>query len=328
MSGDDALGASVVGEGVDHAALHQLSPDVSCTVRVAASTANLGAGFDCLGLALDLSDEVRVQTTAVGTAVTVTGEGRDGVPLDDSHLVVRALRRGLAVAGASAAGLDVVCVNAIPHSRGLGSSAAAVVSGLAAASGLVVKAGVGDAFSPELLVQLASEFEGHPDNAAASVLGAAVVSWTENHDDGHGPRYRARRLELHPDIRLTTLVPRTESSTAQTRGLLPDVVPRADAVFNLSRSALAVVALTADPDCLLAATADRLHQGYRAPVLPETTAVVAALRGAGVAAFVSGAGPSVMALHVGEIPRDALATAFDLSFQVHERALGGPVTIA
>lgn len=301
-------------------------PDgVVTDVRVAASSANLGAGFDSLGVALGVYDDLRVRVTPTGVRVAVDGEGAGAVPLDDTHLVVRALLRGLEAGGVTAPGLDIVCRNAIPHSRGLGSSAAAVVSGLAAASGLMAKSGVRQPFSPDQLIQLASEFEGHPDNAAASVLGSAVVSWTEEVDGS--PAYHARPLTVHPGIAVTAFVPQHESSTALTRGLLPDVVPRLDAVHNLSRSALAVIALTSDPSCLLPATADRLHQHYRAPVLPDTTAVVTELRARGVAAFVSGAGPSVVALHDRPIPKDSLHVARRLEFDARPLSIAGPVSI-
>jgi homoserine kinase len=301
-------------------------PDgVVTDVRVPASSANLGSGFDSLGIALDVYDDLRVRVTPSGVRVAVDGEGAGTVPLDDTHLVVRALLRGLEAGGVRAPGLDIVCRNAIPHSRGLGSSAAAVVSGLAAASGLMAKSGVRQGFSADQLIQLAGEFEGHPDNAAASVLGSAIVSWTEEVDGA--PTYHARPLTVHPSISVTAFVPQHESSTALTRGLLPDAVPRLDAVHNLSRSALAVVALTADPSCLLPATADRLHQHYRAPVLPDTTGIVAELRARGIAAFVSGAGPSVLALHDRRIPDESAAVAAGLGFDVRPLRIAGPVSI-
>ena len=269
----------------------------SVTVRVPASSANLGPGFDCLGLSLGLYDEVTVTVGAPGVRVTVEGEGAGAVPTDATHLVVRAIVSGLQVAGAISdgapvPGLDVYCRNAIPHSRGLGSSASAVVCGLRAGVALAgVDVGV------EVLVQRSSEYEGHPDNAAASVLGGAVVAWTEA--GASGPRYRAERIEVHADIRPVVLVPTEQSSTEATRGMLPTHVPHADAAFNAGRSALAVLALTTHPELLLPATEDRLHQAQRAPVMPTTAALVGKLRAAGVAAVVSGAGPTVLALTLG-----------------------------
>ncbi|MQY23431.1 homoserine kinase [Nocardia macrotermitis] len=287
-------------------ATRTLPAGLRVTARVPASSANLGPGFDSLGIALGVHDEIVVRTTDSGLTIRVEGEGADDVPWGPSHLVVRAIERGLQAAGVWADGLDVVCHNVIPHSRGMGSSASAVVGGLAAGRALAAK------FDPELwcddaeLVQLAAEFEGHPDNAAASVLGGVVVSWTESEEvadaAGIGRRYHAVRLDPHDRLRAFVLVPEERSATAHTRGLLPETVPHADAAFNVSRAALAVVALTQRPDLLLPATEDRLHQGYRASALPVTTRWIARLRAAGIAATVSGAGPTVLALTTGEFP--------------------------
>ena len=313
----------------DRAALTEttvtLPVGISTRVRVPASSANLGPGFDCLGIALGIYDDLIVETTDGGVEVEIRGEGAQDVPRDGSHLVARAIARGLEAAGCVAPGLKLRCVNAIPHSRGLGSSAAAAVSGLAAASGLLVEAGVRPAFSDDELVQLSSEFEGHPDNAAASVLGAAVVTWIESGEDGN--LYRARRLVVHPDITATVFVPDTESSTSFTRGLLPDAVPRQDAIFNVSRAALAVVALTTDPSALFVATADRLHQDYRAQAMAPTAELVAALRRRGHAATVSGAGPTVLVLGVGPVPAEVREVATSLGFAASGVAVAGGVEV-
>ncbi|TJZ75714.1 homoserine kinase [Rhodococcus oryzae] len=287
-----------------------LPAGLTVTARVPASTANLGPGFDTLGLALALYDEITVTTTDAGLTIRVEGEGAEDVPWGPSHLVVRAIERGLESIGVWADGLDVVCRNAIPHSRGLGSSASAAVGGLAVANGLASKLDPALALTQEQLVQLSSEFEGHPDNASASVLGGAVVSWSEDTGVADSPRtYAAVRLDVHPDIRVVALVPSERSSTAQTRGLLPELVPHADAAFNVSRGALAVVALTSRPDLLMAATEDRLHQGQRASALPLTTRWIETLRQAGIAATVSGAGPTVLALSTRAFPDELRAKA-------------------
>ena len=215
------------------------------------------------------------------------------MPLGPDHLVVRAVERGLQAAGVSAPGLKVRCRNAIPHSRGLGSSAAAVVGGLAAVNGLVAQAG-STPLSQAQLIQLASEFEGHPDNAAAAVLGGAVVSWIDR--SGDQPGYSAVPLRLHPDIHLFPAIPEERSSTAETRVLLPAQVSHDDARFNLSRAALLVVALTERPDLLMAATEDVLHQPQRAPAMPASAEYLRLLRRYNVAAVLSGAGPAVIAL--------------------------------
>lgn len=290
---------------------------------VAASSANLGPGFDSLGLALSLYDEIIVETTASGLTIEVQGQGAGQVPLTADHLVVRAIQRGLAAAGLHADGLNVQCRNAIPHSRGLGSSAAAVVGGLAVVNGLAVQSDSTGLALGEL-VQLSSEFEGHPDNAAAAVLGGAVVSWTA---DGSDPvRYDAAHLQLHPDIRLFPAIPETRSSTAATRGLLPEQVSHADARFNLARSAMLVVALTQRPDLLLEATGDRLHQSQRAPAMPASAEYLAMLRRSGVAAVLSGAGPAVIALSDGsDLPAEVLEYGAANGFTVTEMSAGAGV---
>lgn len=282
---------------------------LSVTARVPASSANLGPGFDCLGLAVGLYDEITVTTTGSGLDVRVEGEGAEEVPWGPSHLVVRAVERGLEAAGIWADGLNIVCRNVIPHSRGLGSSASAAVGGLAAANGLVRKVAPELVLDDAQLVQLASEFEGHPDNASASILGGAVVSWTEAEVDSEQRIYRAVSLRVHPDIKVYAFVPSVRSSTAHTRGLLPDLVPHRDAAFNVSRAALSVVALTERPELLMSATQDLMHQPQRAPALPLTTKWVGALRAAGIPAVVSGAGPTVLALTTSELPDDLRAAA-------------------
>jgi homoserine kinase len=305
-----------------------LPAGITVTARVPASSANLGAGFDCLGLALGLYDEISVTTTDSGLTVRVEGEGADDVPWGPSHLVVRAVERGLDSVGLWADGLDVMCRNAIPHSRGLGSSASAAVGGLAAANGLAAKFDPSSTLSLDQLVQLASEFEGHPDNAAASVLGGAVISWTEDGDRTGSRRFRAVRLQSYPSIQAVAFVPEERSSTAHTRGLLPQVVPHADAAFNLSRAALAVVALTERPDLLLPATEDRLHQAQRAPALPATTSLIARLRADGIAATVSGAGPTVLALVSSPLPDELRRAALGEGFKVLDLPLADGVSVA
>jgi homoserine kinase len=259
----------------------------SVRVRVPASTANLGPGFDALGMALGLYDTVEATAAGDGVRVEVTGEGAGAVPTDERHLVARALRAGVDALGVELPGVVLRCHNAIPHARGLGSSAAAIVAGVAAAYGLAGKE------PDEHALQLAAEFEGHADNAAASLYGGLVLAWSE------GPRYRAVRLEPHPGLAPVVLIPDTESATSVTRGLLPGNVPHHDAAFVAGRGALAVHALTTRPDLLLPATEDRLHQDYREPAWPDTMRMVRELRDNGVAATVSGAGPTVLALPSG-----------------------------
>ena len=263
------------------------------TVVVPATSANLGPGFDSLGLALGLYDEVTVRVTdQPGLAVEVTGEGADVLARDGSHLVARTVRDAFERFGAVPAGLSVRCANHIPQGRGLGSSAAAIVAGVMAAAALT---GDGRTDVAEVLA-VAGELEGHPDNVAACLLGGFTIAWTD------GGRAHGVRLDPVPTIGALAFVPPDGLSTETARGLLPETVPHRDATHAASRAALAVAALTRRPDLLLAATEDRLHQPYRAPAMPATAALMDRLRAAGVAAFVSGAGPSVLALLADERP--------------------------
>ncbi|OBI82751.1 homoserine kinase [Mycobacterium sp. E740] len=300
-----------------------LPPGLTATSVVAASSANLGPGFDSLGLALSLYDEIVVETTDSGLAVEVEGEGAGHVPLDETHLVVRAIRRGLQALSVDVPGMTVCCRNDIPHSRGLGSSAAAVVGGLSVVNGLAVQAGSA-ALSKLDLVQLGSEFEGHPDNASAAVYGGGVVSWTEA--DEAAPRFAATPIRIHPDIRLFTAIPPERSSTAETRVLLPEKISHTDARFNVSRAALLVVALTERPDLLMPATEDVLHQPQRAAAMPSSAEYLRVLRRCGVAAVLSGAGPSVLALSTSAaLPDEALEYGAANGFTVSETAVGDGV---
>ncbi|MDA1361522.1 homoserine kinase [Glycomyces luteolus] len=258
------------------------------TVRVPATSANLGPGFDSLGLALDLCDEVTAEATS-GTAVTVEvqGEGEGTVPLDERHLVAATMLRTFKHLGLSAPGLKVQCRNRIPHARGLGSSSAAIVSGIMLADAL---AGAGMTRSQKLA--LASEIEGHPDNVAPCLLGGFTIAYTT--EDGA----KAISLDPSPRVHPWVFVPQSKGLTSVARAALPEKVPHTDAVFNLSRSALLAAAITHHPSRLFEATDDRLHQSYRAKGMPESTHLLRALRSAGIAAAISGAGPTVLALTV------------------------------
>jgi homoserine kinase len=264
------------------------------TVRVPATSANLGPGFDSLGLALALHDEVVVtagESDGDAVSVVVTGEGAGAVPTDETHLVVRALHAVLDALGATHPPLELHCTNRIPHGRGLGSSAAAVVAGLLAGRALVPDGAT--RLDLDGVLALANGFEGHPDNAAACLLGGLTVAWS---DDGG---VHAVRREPGPDLRATVLVPAAGLSTETARGLLPATVPHGEAAHAAGRAALLMAALTdvhTQPALLLAGTEDRLHQQYRATAMPATDALVRSLRAAGLAAAVSGAGPSVVVL--------------------------------
>ncbi|WP_375384839.1 homoserine kinase [uncultured Microbacterium sp.] len=265
-------------------------------VRVPATSANLGPGFDTLGLALSVYDELLVTTLDDDRVeIEVTGQGANAVPLDASHLVVRSMAHAFASVGRRMPGVRLQARNVIPHGRGLGSSGAAVVSGLLAAKGLleIDGAGSGDGglvIGDEALLRLATELEGHPDNVAPALFGGLTIAWM----DETGPQHK--KLLVHRGVSPVVFVPESTMSTSVARSLQPLQVPREDAVFNVSRSALLIAALIQSPELLLAATGDRLHQDYRAQAMPETDRLVRTLRAAGFAAVVSGAGPSVLVL--------------------------------
>ena len=256
-----------------------LQPGLKAKVTVPGSSANLGPGFDTLGIALSIYDTVEVEVTESGLEVEIFGEGADDLPRDGSHLVVRAIQSGLAAANVSAPGLRVVCHNSIPQSRGLGSSAAAAVAGVVAANVLA-----GSPLDHDAIVQLSSEFEGHPDNAGASALGGAVVSWTDIPVDGQSkPSYRAVRIPVDESIKAVALVPNFHASTNAVRKVLPSHVTHTDARFNVSRTAVMTTAIQHHPELLFEGTRDRLHQPYRADVLPITAEWVNRLRNRGPA---------------------------------------------
>jgi homoserine kinase len=255
------------------------------TIRVPATSANLGPGFDALGLALDLYDEVTV-APADTTVISVTGEGAGEVAIDESHLVVEAIKAAFAEAGAPFRGVRLTCTNVIPHSRGLGSSAAAICAGVHAGFALA-----GAQASREQVYDLACRLEGHPDNVAPCIFGGVTIAW-------YGPdeRPRVARLQPSPQLRPITFVPQVRTSTKASRGTLPEQVRHRDAAATAARAALLIHGLTSDPAVLLDATEDWLHQPYRLPSLPEQQALVGALRAAGVPAVLSGSGPTVLAL--------------------------------
>lgn len=267
-------------------------------VSVPATSANLGPGFDALGLALELRDTVTA-TPADDLLIEVRGEGADDVPRDATHLVVTSMAAAWARMGVEPCPVHLVCDNVIPHGRGLGSSSAAVVAGIWLARVLVED---GEARLPggEAL-QLAAELEGHPDNAAPAILGGFVISGLA---DGH---FYAVPSRVDPAFSAVAFIPPTPVATVVARRLLPDQVPHRDAAANSGRTALLVAALAGAPEHLLSATRDWLHQEYRRPAMPDTLVLIDALRADGVPAFVSGAGPTVLALTGGPLPAvDAL----------------------
>jgi homoserine kinase len=233
-----------------------------------------------------MRDELEAEVVEVGLHVEVSGSGADDVRRDESHLVVRSMRAAFDAMGAQPTGLRLSCANVIPHARGLGSSSAAIVAGVVLARGLV--AGGALLVDDESLFRLAAEIEGHPDNVAPAFYGGFVISGSE---DG----FYAVASPVDPRIETVVFVPPTAVSTEIARGLLPREVAHADAAADAGRTALLVAALAGQPEQLWRATRDYLHQGYRRAAMPDSLALVDALRADRVAAVVSGAGPTVLA---------------------------------
>jgi homoserine kinase len=262
------------------------------SVRAPATSANLGPGFDALGLALRLYNEFDVAPRADDELrIRVEGQGAGEVPLDRRHLVVRAMREAFDRAGEKLPGLDLHCVNHIPHARGLGSSSSAIVGGVAAAAALLGRVGPDGGPDREWIYQVAADIEGHPDNVAPCVYGGYTVAYRD------GDSWGAARLTPDERILPVLCVPGWRLSTERARGLLPETVSHADAAFNAGRSALMTAAVCGQPESLYAATEDRLHEAYRAPAMPDTLDLIGDLRKhEKLPAVVSGAGPTVLVL--------------------------------
>lgn len=290
-----------------------------------ATSANLGPGYDSLGLALDWTDCSTLTVTEAADRAIVTGEGVAEIPTDAGHLVLQCVREGLTDLGATAPGLLLEACNTIPHGRGLGSSSAAIVAGLLLAWGL---ARPDQPPNRSWLLRWANKFEGHPDNVAAAVYGGFVIAF------GEGDSVRAAIAELHPELGLLVFIPETGLSTGAARGLLPASVSHHDAVSNSSRSALLVHALARQPELLLPATEDRLHQRYRASAMPNSMALLTSLREKGYPAVISGAGSSVLVIEKRTVLQQLVAEEINgfehrrLRIGRGARLLGGPVVVA
>ena len=256
-------------------------------VSVPATSANLGPGYDSLGLALDFRDVVSAQVSDGDLSIIVQGEGEGLLPLDERHLVHRSMARAFEHMGCAVPGLRLHCRNRIPHSRGLGSSSAAIVAGICAARGLV--AGGSLLMDDDAVFALAARIEGHPDNVAPAFYGGFTIARAE-----HGT-FHAATVSVDPRVQTVVFVPPNPVETRVARALLPATVPHSEAAANAGRAALLVAALSRQPELLMPATEDFLHQGYREPAMPDSLRLVAELRADGVAAVVSGAGPTVLA---------------------------------
>ncbi|WP_426298449.1 homoserine kinase [Arthrobacter sp. R-11] len=272
--------------------LTTLAAGQQLTVRVPGTSANLGPGYDSLGLALSIYDTLTVETLDNGELeFELSGEGADTLPRDASHLVVRAINAALERLGFRHNGLKITAENVNPHGRGLGSSASAVVAAVTAANALVPE---DSQRSREWILQLTSEMEGHPDNVAPAIFGGLALSWQDSE------QYSSARADVVPSVIPVVAVPDYELSTETARGLLPASVGHHAAAMNSGRAALLIHALTKAPEFLLPATEDYLHQSYRAEAMQPSAQLIAALRSEGYAAVVSGAGPTVLALANGE----------------------------
>ena len=255
--------------------------------RIPATSANLGPGFDTFGLALSFYDEYEAEVISSGLEIVIHGEGESVAPTDESNLIYRAMKLVFDANGKAVPPIRLTCHNNIPHGRGMGSSGAAVAGGVMLAAGLLAPE---IELSEQQLLEYATELEGHPDNVAPALFGGLTIAWV----DETGPHHK--KLAVHRGLSPLVLVPPHQMSTKLARSLQPESVPHTDAVFNVSRSALLVAALTQSPELLLAATEDRLHQNYRASAMPETSELISLLRAEGHPAVVSGAGPSDLVL--------------------------------
>jgi homoserine kinase len=298
----------------DVTSLISLVDGSSVRVRVPASSANIGPGFDSIGLALGIWDECVVTVTAEpGLRVDVVGEGADEVPRDELNLIHQSMVRAWQQLRVEPpAGLHLSCRNAVPHCRGLGSSATSIVAGVVAAQGLcdiaTGRPGAGDGFDGSFdrtfTNDLAAAIEGHPDNSSASVFGGMTLSWT---DDVDPDQIHTVQLDVSDDVIPLVFLPAAKLSTAIARAVLPAQVPHAVAARNSARAALLIEAVTRRPDVLLAATREWLHQEQRRPAFPESMGLLDVLRGKGHAAVISGAGPSVLVLTTAAQVDDARA---------------------
>jgi homoserine kinase len=328
----------------------------SVRVRVPASSANIGPGFDAIGLALGIWDECDVSVTAEpGLRLDIEGEGADELPRNELNLVHQSMMRAWQELHVQApAGLHVRCRNAVPHCRGLGSSATSIVAGILAAQGLADIAAARDsnrgsqanrgslanqgdrttedtadtvdgtfdgAFDRVFTNNLAAAIEGHPDNSSASVFGGMTLSWT---DDIVAGLIHSVPLEVHPDVIPLVFLPAAKLSTASARAVLPAQIPHAVAAMNSARAALLIEAVTRRPEVLLAATREWLHQEQRRPAFPASMAFLDELRAKGHAAVISGAGPSVLVLTTPDHLQEACASGDPAVWRVLQPGI--PVT--
>lgn len=322
----------------------------SVHVRVPATSANLGSGFDTVGLALDYHDELTFTLNDDpndGIAhVIIHGEGADTLPRDETHLVVSTFRRACATFGLGRLGFTLEATNNIPQARGMGSSAEAIVAGIAAAAAF---AQTGDLNRPAIF-DMAAQIEGHPDNVAPAVFGGLTVSWDFETAEGVGSvavpggeplhgGFHAVNYPVDPSITAAVFVPDYELSTEKARQALPRELPYKDAVYNVSRVGLLPAAMNPmvlaqaaqqgrSNALLFTATQDKLHQPYRGTLMPPSTELIALFRSKGYAAAVSGAGPCVLVLHYGNAREAIDQIASEQLASGHWRVLHLPINTA
>jgi homoserine kinase len=283
-------------------------------VSVPASSANLGSGFDAFALALDVRDRYAAQILDEAIFdVDVTGEGAEEVKKDKNNLVIKAMMRGFEHMGQKPKGLALRALNSTPHGKGLGSSSSAIVGGLALARELVL--GGDEYMSDDEIMYLATELEGHPDNVAAALRGGATIAWIDNVLGVQAGR--SISIPVNPALKAVIFIPESSLSTSKARKLLPETVPHHDAVRNSSHAALLPIALSTHPELLFTATEDFLHQSYRRSGYPKSLALVEKLRKNGIAAMISGAGPTVLALHTGELEHGEVIAQMGIESSSH-----------
>ncbi len=279
------------------------APGTTVSVRVPGSTGNVGPGFDTLGLALGYYDELTVTRIESGLEFELSGEGSKDVPQTADHLVVRSMQAVFDAAGAgSLPGLRLKAHNQIPHGRGMGSSASAVVAGVLAANVLLSE---GTRLDDHAVLQVCSQLEGHPDNVAPTLYGGLTVSFEQ---DG---QFVSVPVRVHEDVIPVVAIPDFEVATSVARGLLPDTVAHRTAAITAGRAALLVEALSNRPEYLLPATFDLLHQPYRAQAMGPSFELMTQLREREFAALISGAGPTVLTLANGTQEAERVVAAIE-----------------
>ena len=288
-------------------------------VKAPATTANMGPGYDCLGLALDLWNTLEVETVAGGEPVVeVTGEGAGELGAGRDNLVYKSMEFLFEDAGQQMPAVRLRCDNEIPLARGMGSSAAAIAGGLVAANALCSQD-----YSPNDLLEMAATIEGHPDNVAAAVLGGMQLVIMDQTEEGR--RLYAVPVNVPPELNAVVFVPQVRISTEDARAVLPEKIPVADAVHNMGRVGLLVVAMaTNHPEYLTVATQDRLHQPYRQPLFPAMKVIFqAALDAGALGVFLSGSGSTVLALTKGR----EMTVAYEMAEAARQASVEGNVSV-